>query len=85
MEGVLDCRSISAVSEDLFDLTALNLGHFLKGPPIQSLPEPSSQNLALIKRWLKFKTLHRQFALRWKKVTLKLSISVISRKVKRKI
>lgn len=62
--GVLNSGPISAVSEAPIDLTALNSGHFLKGPPILSLPKPSSQNVSLINRWLKLKALHHQFALR---------------------
>ncbi|XP_075163141.1 uncharacterized protein LOC142235769 [Haematobia irritans] len=71
IEGVLNSRPISAMSEDPSDLTALTPGHFIKGAPIMALPEPVSTDLSLINRWLKLKALHHQFALRWKEDYLK--------------
>ncbi|XP_075150837.1 uncharacterized protein LOC142224944 [Haematobia irritans] len=71
IEGILNSRPISAVSEDPSDLTALTPGHFLKGSPIMSFPETSSQNLSLLNRWTKLKALHHQFAIRWKEDYLK--------------
>ncbi|XP_075150485.1 uncharacterized protein LOC142224588 [Haematobia irritans] len=66
IEGVLNSRPISAMSEDPSDLTALTPGHFLRGSPLLALPEPISPKLSLINKWTKLKTLHHQFALRWK-------------------
>ncbi|XP_075150700.1 uncharacterized protein LOC142224800 [Haematobia irritans] len=71
IEGILNSRPISAVSEDPSDLKALTPGHFLKGSPIMSFPETPSQNLSLLNRWTKLKALHHQFAIRWKEDYLK--------------
>ncbi|XP_059223173.1 uncharacterized protein LOC131996978 [Stomoxys calcitrans] len=71
IEGVLNSRPISAMSDDPADLTALTPGHFLKGSPILAFPEPLSPNISLINRWLKLKAIHHQFALRWKEEYLK--------------
>lgn len=71
IEGVLNSRPISAMSEDPNDLTALTPGHFLRGSPMLSLPEPNCQNLSLINRWLKLKALHHEFSIRWKEDYLK--------------
>ncbi|XP_075162907.1 uncharacterized protein LOC142235542 [Haematobia irritans] len=71
IEGILNSRPISAVSEHPADLTALTPGHFLKGSPIMSFPETPSQNLSLLNRWTKLKALHHQFAIRWKEDYLK--------------
>lgn len=71
IEGLLNSRPISAISEDPLDLTALTPGHFLKGSPIMALPEPVSPNGSLINKWLKLKALHHQFAQRWKADYLK--------------
>ncbi|XP_075158166.1 uncharacterized protein LOC142231444 [Haematobia irritans] len=71
IEGVLNSRPISAMSEDPSDFKALTPGHFLRGSPILALPEPISPQLSLINRWTKLKALHHQFALRWKEEYLK--------------
>ncbi|XP_075162851.1 uncharacterized protein LOC142235484 [Haematobia irritans] len=71
IEGLLNSRPISALSEDPSDINALTPGHFLKGAPLVSLPEPISQNLSLINRWEKLKAMHHQFSLRWKEDYLK--------------
>ncbi|XP_059223074.1 uncharacterized protein LOC131996897 [Stomoxys calcitrans] len=71
IEGVLNSRPISAVSEDPNDLTALTPGHFLKGSPIMAFPEPTPQDVSLLNRWLKLKAIHHQFAIRWKEDYLK--------------
>ncbi|XP_075150812.1 uncharacterized protein LOC142224919 [Haematobia irritans] len=71
IEGVLNSRPISAISEDPTDLTALTPGHFLRGSPLMALPETISPNLSVINRWLKLKALHHQFAIRWKQDYLK--------------
>ncbi|XP_075150364.1 uncharacterized protein LOC142224476 [Haematobia irritans] len=71
IEGVLNSRPISALSEDPTDLTALTPGHFLRGSPLMALPEPLSSNISLINRWLKLKAIHHQFSVRWKQDYLK--------------
>ncbi|XP_059223637.1 uncharacterized protein LOC131997167 [Stomoxys calcitrans] len=71
IEGVLNSRPISAVSEDPNDLTALTPGHFLKGSPIMSFLEPNAQDISLINRWLRLKAIHHQFATQWKEDYLK--------------
>ncbi|XP_059220655.1 uncharacterized protein LOC131995716 [Stomoxys calcitrans] len=70
-EGVLNSRPISPLSEDPSELKALTPGHFLKGSPIMSLPEPLSPSISVINRWIKLKALHHQFAQRWKEDYLK--------------
>ncbi|XP_075157748.1 uncharacterized protein LOC142231014 [Haematobia irritans] len=71
IEGILNSRPISAISEDPSDLLALTPGHFLKGSPIMSFPETPAQNISLVNRWTKLKALHHQFAIRWKEDYLK--------------
>ncbi|XP_075163178.1 uncharacterized protein LOC142235804 [Haematobia irritans] len=71
IEGVLNSRPISAMTEDPADLTALTPGHFLRGSPILAFPEPTAQKLSIINRWTKLKALHHQFALRWKEEYLR--------------
>ncbi|XP_075160007.1 uncharacterized protein LOC142233105 [Haematobia irritans] len=71
IEGVLNSRPISAMTEDPSDLTALTPGHFLRGSPLLALPEPISPKLSLINKWTKLKALHHQFAIRWKEDYLK--------------
>ncbi|XP_075163043.1 uncharacterized protein LOC142235667 [Haematobia irritans] len=71
VEGVLNSRPISAISEDPTELTALTPGHFLRGAPLMALPETLSPNISLTNRWLKLKALHHQFAVRWKQDYLK--------------
>ncbi|XP_065359110.1 uncharacterized protein LOC135953245 [Calliphora vicina] len=71
IEGVLNSRPISALSEDPTDLTALTPGHFLRGGPMLAIPEPTVENLSLISRWEKLKAIHHQFAIQWKEDYLK--------------
>ncbi|XP_075163068.1 uncharacterized protein LOC142235694 [Haematobia irritans] len=71
IEGVLNSRPISALSEDPSDLSALTPGHFLRGSPMLAFPEPISPNISLTNRWMKLKALHHQFTVRWKEDYLK--------------
>ncbi|XP_059221144.1 uncharacterized protein LOC131995885 [Stomoxys calcitrans] len=71
IEGVLNSRPISALSEDPTDLSALTPGHFLKGSPMLAFPEPISPNISMINRWTKLKAIHHQFAVRWREDYLK--------------
>ncbi|XP_023159213.1 uncharacterized protein LOC111591767 [Ceratitis capitata] len=66
IEAVLNSRPISPMSQDADDLNALTPGHFLRGAPIHSIPEPISENLSLINKWQRLKVLHHQFSKRWK-------------------
>lgn len=71
IEGILNSRPISAVSEDPSDVTALTPGHFLTGKPIMAFPEPKSDNTSVANRWQKLKALQQQFAIRWREDYLK--------------
>lgn len=71
IEGILNSRPISAISEDPSDLTALTPGHFLRGAPIIAFPEPGVENISLINRWEKLKVINHQLAIRWKEYYLK--------------
>ncbi|XP_059217770.1 uncharacterized protein LOC131994849 [Stomoxys calcitrans] len=71
IEGVLNSRPICAISEDPSDLTALTPGHFLRGAPMLALPEPLSQDMPVLNRWVKLKALHHQFSVQWKEDYLK--------------
>ncbi|XP_065368962.1 uncharacterized protein LOC135961390 [Calliphora vicina] len=71
IEGVLNSRPISSLSEDPSDLTALTPGHFLRGGPIMSFPEQTNDNLSLINRWEKLKAIHHKLSLQWKEEYLK--------------
>ncbi|XP_065362001.1 uncharacterized protein LOC135955575 [Calliphora vicina] len=70
IEGVLNSRPISAVSEDPSDITALTPGHFLRGAPLMAIPEQDCSNMSVLNRWEKLKAIH-QFAQRWKTDYLK--------------
>ncbi|XP_065356281.1 uncharacterized protein LOC135950679 [Calliphora vicina] len=70
IEGVLNSRPISALSEDPSDLTALTPGHFLRGAPIMAFPEQYYQDISVINRWEKLKAIH-QLSIRWKNDYLK--------------
>ncbi|KAI8114681.1 hypothetical protein CVS40_12969, partial [Lucilia cuprina] len=71
IEGVLNSRPISAVSEDPSDLTALTPVHFLRGAPLMAFPEQDCSNISVINRWENLKVIHHQFSQRWKNNYLK--------------
>ncbi|XP_046812215.1 uncharacterized protein LOC124421299 [Lucilia cuprina] len=77
IEGVLNSRPISALSEDPSDLTPLTPGHFLRGAPIMALPEQDYQNITFINRWEKLKAMHHQFSIRWKNAEVRISIAEV--------
>ncbi|XP_017489234.1 PREDICTED: uncharacterized protein LOC108377480 isoform X2 [Rhagoletis zephyria] len=66
IEAVLNSRPLSPMSQDPSDLLALTPGHFLRGAPLVSLPEPNAENVSLHTKWQKLKVLHQQFSSRWK-------------------
>jgi len=66
IESVLNSRPISALSNDPNDLVPLTAGHFLRGGPLLSIPEPPKENLSVLNRWEKLKALHHHFSRRWK-------------------
>lgn len=66
IEAVLNSRSISAMTDNPLEVAALTTRHFLRGAPLIALPETLSDDLKLIDRWDKLKTLQHQFARRWK-------------------
>ncbi|XP_053597998.1 uncharacterized protein LOC128668657 [Microplitis demolitor] len=47
IEAVLNSRPLSALSEDPDDLTALTPGHFIRGAPLTTIPEPSLLHLPI--------------------------------------
>ncbi|XP_075151112.1 uncharacterized protein LOC142225221 [Haematobia irritans] len=66
IESVLNSRPLSPMSEDPSEMNALTPGHFLRGAPLIAVPEKLSENLSLINRWQKLKSIQHQFSKRWK-------------------
>ncbi|XP_075158038.1 uncharacterized protein LOC142231308 [Haematobia irritans] len=66
IEGILNSRPISPISETSSECIALTPGHFLKGSPLVAIPEDYSENISLINRWQRLKVLQMHFAKRWK-------------------
>ncbi|XP_059225279.1 uncharacterized protein LOC131997762 [Stomoxys calcitrans] len=66
IEGILNSRPISSMSETPSELLALTPGHFLKGSPLVAIPEEHTDNISLINRWQRLKVLQLHFAKRWK-------------------
>jgi len=66
IEGVLNSRPLTPVSNDPEDLLALTPGDFIIGRPIMSFPENPSAGLPIIARYEKLKILHHRFSQRWK-------------------
>lgn len=71
IEGVLNSRPLSAMSEDPNDFSALTPGHFLRGAPLMSFPEPCDHRIGFTNRWQKLKAIHHQLALHWREDYLK--------------
>ncbi|XP_051864235.1 uncharacterized protein LOC127566252 [Drosophila albomicans] len=69
----LNWRPLSPMSEDVSDLVALSLGHFLIGGPLVSMAEPESREdvESIRNRWQRLKALHQHFCVRWKNEYLK--------------
>ncbi|XP_075167628.1 uncharacterized protein LOC142239732 [Haematobia irritans] len=66
IESILNSRPLSPISEDPNELIPLTPGHLLRGAPLIAVPEEYSDNLTLMNRWKRLKTLQIQFAKRWK-------------------
>ncbi|XP_075163644.1 uncharacterized protein LOC142236255 [Haematobia irritans] len=66
IESILNSRPLSPMSEDPFELNPLTPGHLLRGSALIAVPEEYSDNLNLLNRWQRLKTLQMQFAKRWK-------------------
>jgi len=66
IEGVLNSRPLTPMSNDPEDLLALTPGDFLTGRPILTFPEVPAADLPLNMRFNKTKILHHRFSQRWK-------------------
>lgn len=66
IESVLNSRPLSPISEDPNTLIPLTPGHLLRGAALIATPEEYSDNLSLLNRWQRLKTLQIHFAKRWK-------------------
>lgn len=77
IEGVLNSRPISALSEDPSDITPLTPGHFIR-------LSQTIQNMSLVNRQEKLKAFQHQFCIRWKEDYLKSLPIDINRKTKLK-
>lgn len=71
IEAVLNSRPLSPMTDDPNELLALTPGHFLRGAPLIAFPEPAAENITLNDRWERLKSMHHQFAQRWKDEYLK--------------
>lgn len=66
IESILNSRPISPINENPTELIPLTPGHLLRGSALIAIPEEFSDNLSLINRWQKLKTIQLHFAKRWK-------------------
>ncbi|XP_075157833.1 uncharacterized protein LOC142231100 [Haematobia irritans] len=66
IESILNSRPLSPISEDPTELIPLTPGHLLRGAALIAIPEEYSDDLTLVNRWQRLKTLQIQFARRWK-------------------
>ncbi|XP_075163329.1 uncharacterized protein LOC142235964 [Haematobia irritans] len=66
IESILNSRPISPINEDPNELIPLTPGHLLRGAALTAVPEEYSDNLTLLNRWQRLKTLQIHFAKRWK-------------------
>ncbi|XP_059222203.1 uncharacterized protein LOC131996641 [Stomoxys calcitrans] len=66
IESVLNSRPLSPISEDPTDLIPLTPGHFIRGAALMAIPEEYSDNLSLMNRWQRLKSLQIMFSKRWK-------------------
>ncbi|XP_073827801.1 uncharacterized protein [Musca autumnalis] len=66
IESVLNSRPLSPITEDPSALVPLTPGHLLRGAALIATPEEFSDNLSLIDRCQRLKTIQLHFAKRWK-------------------
>ncbi|XP_075150774.1 uncharacterized protein LOC142224882 [Haematobia irritans] len=66
IESILNSRPLSPISEDPNDLVSLTPGHLIRGAALIAVPEEYNDNLKLLNRWQRLKTLQVHFAKRWK-------------------
>ncbi|XP_075158042.1 uncharacterized protein LOC142231312 [Haematobia irritans] len=66
IESVLNSRPLSPISENPEDLIPLTPGHLLRGAALTSVPKEFSDNMSLLNRWQRLKTIQNHFAKRWK-------------------
>ncbi|XP_055838851.1 uncharacterized protein LOC129906891 [Episyrphus balteatus] len=73
IEACLNSRPLTRMSDNPEDLLPLTPGHFLRGGPLLSPPEPceSQKNISFMRRWKTLKVIHHKFSLRWKEEYLK--------------
>lgn len=69
VEGVLNSRPLTPLSDDPTDLEPLTPAHFLTGGPIHALPEPdySNEKLNRLSRWQLVQRQLQDFWTRWRK------------------
>ncbi|GFU90690.1 integrase catalytic domain-containing protein, partial [Trichonephila clavipes] len=69
IEACFNSRSLTPISNDPNDLSALTLGHFIIGRPLTSIPEPNyiDSNNSYLTRWQQIQKLIQQFWKRWHK------------------
>ncbi|XP_058827841.1 uncharacterized protein LOC131687764 [Topomyia yanbarensis] len=69
VEGCLNSRPITAVSDDPNDLESLTPAHFLVGSSLQSIPEPNYQNVPTnrLKQWQLVQRKLQDFWTRWRR------------------
>lgn len=65
IEGILNSRPLTPLSNDPNDLQALTPGHFLIGEPMTSRIQDHSHQGSLTKTWSKLKVLRTEFWKRW--------------------
>lgn len=66
IESVLNSRPLSPISEEPSELIPLTPGHLLRGSALIAIPEEFSDNLSLMNRWQRLKTIQLHFSKRWK-------------------
>ncbi|XP_060801418.1 uncharacterized protein LOC132901991 [Amyelois transitella] len=78
IEGILNSRPLTSLSQDVNDFSFLTPAHFLCGAPINSIPEPdltSNSNTNILKFWRKCTKIQQDFWKAWHKNYLSQLIS----------
>ena len=67
IEMVLNCRPLSSLTEEIDDLDVLTPGHFLRGAPLNQLPQPiiNQPESNYLAHWELVKSMFNQFWVRW--------------------